>query len=90
MVQSPETMRRKAREKMARHWANMSNDKKDEMHKKNALQQKACRAKWSSGKKAKERRSNTTNQCIRRERLNAMMIEEEPSLSQALKVLNHL
>lgn len=78
MVQSPETKKRKVREKVARHRARQSDDKKAKIRSENALQQKGCRANWSSGRKAKERRSNTRNQNMRQEQLKSIMIEEEP------------
>ena len=78
MVQySPETMKRKNREKVARHRARQSDDKKAKIRRENALQQKNCRANWSSGRKAKERRNNTRIQQMRREQLKPL-IEEEP------------
>ena len=55
MVQSPDTKRRKAREKMARYRAKQSTEQKEETRRRNALQQKACRVNWTAGRKAKEK-----------------------------------
>ena len=76
MVQSPDTKRRKAREKMARYRAKQSTEQKEETRRRNALQQKACRVNWTAGRKAKEKKSNTTNQRLIHERLKNMMMED--------------
>ena len=81
-MQSPDTKRRKAREQMARYRARQSTEAKEEARRKTALQQKACKDElvtWSVGRKAKERRSNTRNTRIRRQRLMNLMIEDEPA-----------
>ena len=70
---SPETRKRKNREKVARCRAKMTDVKRAEVRAKNALQQKTCRVNWSEGRKAIEGRANTRNRKISRYRLKKAM-----------------